>query len=125
MKHSKILVYSVIFIIGLISYSCSEKRAGGEIAFYVSPSGNDSQSGTSASTPFATLQKARDAIRELKQNGKLSAPVSVYLLGGLYELKATFILTVEDSGTEAFPITYRAYQNEKPVISGGKKIIGK
>ena len=43
--------------------------------FYVSPSGSDAWSGTLADPskqrndgPFATLQRARDAIRELKQD---------------------------------------------------------
>ena len=93
-----------------------------DIEFFVSPKGSDAQAGTSANKPFATLQKARDAVRALKQKGELKSPVTVYLLGGTYELSEPFILTADDSGTEACPVTYCAYQNEKPVISGGKAI---
>lgn len=33
-------------------------------------------------------------------------------------------MTPDDSGTEGCPITFAAYRNEKPVISGGRKITG-
>lgn len=113
----------LVLILGFTLSSCSDRSSGG-IVFYVSPSGNDSNSGT-INDPFATLQKARDAIREIRLKKSLSSPVTVYLRNGLYELSETFVLTIEDSGTEKCPITYRAYENEKPVISGGRKINGK
>ena len=95
-----------------------------EIAFYVSTEGNDKWAGNSISKPFATIQKARDVIREIKKQGGLTKPVTVYIRGGLYELSETLVFAPEDSGTESFPITYAAYKDEKPVISGGRKITG-
>lgn len=117
MKISKILF---LILVVLASWSCSQEP----VVFYVSPGGNDSNPGTSVDKPFATLQKARDAVRATKKNGTLKSPVTVYLLDGIYELSEPLILTDEDSGTEKCPVTYCAYQNEKPVISGGKKISG-
>lgn len=105
--------------------------SGDTVLFYVAPNGDDSWSGTleqanSTQTdgPFATLQQARDAIRQLKsqQGGTLQQPVTVFVRGGTYFLSETLKFTFEDSGTEAFPITYKAYPNENPVISGGKLI---
>ena len=122
MKTSRILLCYLVLILVMSSWSLLPAETAGEIVFYVSPNGNDSQSGTSVNKAFATLQKAKDAIRTIKQNGKLTAPVTVYLLGGTYELSETFILTIEDSGTETCPITYRAYKSEKPIISGGRAI---
>lgn len=99
--------------------------------FYVAPNGNDEWSGTQLTAtasdgPFATITRARDAIRELKkqQGGKLQQPVTVYLRGGTYFLKETLTLTDEDSGSAEAPITYTAYQNEKPIISGGQPLSG-
>ena len=101
------------------------------VSFYVSPDGNDRWSGkrkkpNSAKNdgPFATLHRARDAIRELKrqQGGTLQQPVTVFLRDGTYFLSEPLVLTPEDSGTLDFPVTYRAYRKEKPVISGGKPI---
>ncbi|MEI6503105.1 MAG: hypothetical protein WCP21_19010, partial [Armatimonadota bacterium] len=39
---------------------------------YVAPSGNDANPGT-AQQPLATLQRARDLVRELRQKGNLPA----------------------------------------------------
>jgi len=64
----------------------------GEAGFYISPAGNDGWSGrlarpnaTSTDGPFATLERARDAVRELKARGGLPATgVTVELNGGTY-----------------------------------------
>jgi len=98
-------------------------KQASEIAFYISPEGNDLQDGTSVKTPFATLQKARDAIRKLKSEGDLKLPVTVYLHGGTYKLSEPFVMKTEDSGTSECPVTYRAYNEEKVIISGGKEVV--
>ena len=53
--------------------------------FHVAPRGNDADPGT-RTKPFATLERARDAIRELKQAGPLKEPVTVRLQAGTYAL---------------------------------------
>ena len=103
------------------------------ILFYIDPNGNDAWSGKQETPnraktdgPFVTLQRARDAIRELKslQGGILKRPVTVLVRGGTYFLPEPLEFNPEDSGTVDFPITYEAYPNEKPVISGGRPITG-
>src|SRR5262249_22376330 len=103
----------------------------GGVVFYVSPGGNDAWSGKLAETnkdktdgPFATIGKARDAIRSLKAQGPLTQPVTVFIHGGLYVLAESVVFTPEDSGTKECPITYAAYPGETPVLSGGRKITG-
>lgn len=99
---------------------------------YVSPQGNDGWSGTLPSPnrgrtdgPFATLERARDAIRHLKRQGKPpEGGVTVWLRGGIYLRQNPFALTAEDSGMVASPITYSAYRNEKVRIVGGKGVSG-
>ena len=92
--------------------------------FYVAPSGDDAAPGT-LEKPLATLHAARDRIRKLKNEGGLpSGGVTVWVRGGTYELGQTLKLAAEDSGAEGAPIVYRAYQDEKPVLSGGRKITG-
>ena len=95
-----------------------------ETVFYVSPDGNDSNQGSSINKSYATLIRARDAVRELKKKGPLKKPVTVYIRGGSYELSETLVLKPGDSGTETCPVTYCAYRDEKPVISGGRRITG-
>ena len=97
-------------------------QAGNEPAktsFYVSVVGSDTNPGTEAQ-PFATLEKARDAIRALKRAGnELAGGVEVVIHGGIYLRKGTFTLTREDSGKPDAPVVYRAAAQEKPVFFGG------
>ena len=101
------------------------------IAYYVSPAGNDTWSGTLDSPnetgtdgPFATLTAARDAVRKLKAAGPLAAPVEVRLRGGVYRPDAMLTLGPQDSGTPECPVSYLASPGETPVISGGVPITG-
>ena len=80
--------------------------ARAEIRFYVAPSGSDAQNGTSPAQPFLTVQRAQQAVRELKQRGPLTEPVTVYLSEGVYPISEALKFTPEDSGTETCPITY-------------------
>ncbi|HEX6971453.1 MAG TPA: right-handed parallel beta-helix repeat-containing protein, partial [Limnochordia bacterium] len=98
-------------------------------AFYVSPAGNDAWSGlkpepVGTDGPFRTLARARDAIRALRAEGALQGPVTVWLRGGVYALEEPLVFTPEDSGTNGAPITYAAYGDERPVISGGRAVRG-
>ena len=121
-------------IIALIMTNIKDSLATNQnpaIVFYVSPDGNDAWSGKQPASQagdgaFATIARARDAIRELKQQqgGTLKQPVTVFLRGGTYFLQETLRFTAEDSGSKDFLITYTAYQQEKPIISGGRIIKG-
>jgi len=102
-----------------------------ETVFYVSPSGSDAWTGRLAAPnakrsdgPFATLTRARDAVRNLKAKGSLTGPVSIQLRAGKYWLDQTLTLGPEDSGTKAAPISWSAYKGEKPEIMGGRMIKG-
>lgn len=91
--------------------------------WYVAPGGNDSAAGTQTA-PFATLTRARNAIREAKKDGKLTEPVTVWVAGGTYFLSEPFTLTHEDSGTAETPIVYRAADGAEAIFSGGTKVAG-
>jgi hypothetical protein len=95
--------------------------------FYVAPAGNDTHTGTLAA-PFATLPRAMRAVRELRQSlaaaGVPAGPVSVLLRGGTYEVREPITFTSADSGSADAPVTYCAYRDEQPVLSGGKRLTG-
>jgi hypothetical protein len=76
--------------------------------------------------PITSLEQARDAVRSLKrqQGGTVKEPVTVYVHGGTYELSQPLRFTPEDSGSVDALVAYRAWQNETPVISGGRAIAG-
>ncbi|MFC1508678.1 right-handed parallel beta-helix repeat-containing protein [Candidatus Omnitrophota bacterium] len=119
-----------LFLIAIFcAVSCTSKTDS-SIAFYVSPSGNDDWSGTllepnssADDGPFATFERARDAIRALK-NTELyhKKGVTVYLRGSTYQIDETFNLTEEDSGTDDSPIIWRSYPGEKVIFSGGRQV---
>jgi len=97
--------------------------------FYVAPNGNDGWSGTLPESnavktdgPFGSLQRARNAVRELKQKGLPEAGVTVLVRGGTYFLSEPLRFAPEDSGSETSPIVYAAYPGETPILSGGRPI---
>jgi hypothetical protein len=83
------------------------------LSYYVAPGGNDANPGT-LEKPFASLQCAQAAERQKRG--------TVFLRGGTYYLPAALVFTPRDSGTKDAPIVFQAYENEKPVISGGVKL---
>ncbi|HHV99776.1 MAG TPA: hypothetical protein GXX36_09440, partial [Clostridiaceae bacterium] len=98
-----------------------EPEPENEIAFYVSPDGNDNNDG-SINSPFATIEKARDTIRNL--NSDMDKDIVVYLRGGEYKITDTIVFNEQDSGTNGYYITYRNYPGETPVLTGAQKIEG-
>jgi hypothetical protein len=100
------------------------------IVFHVSPAGNDRWSGTrpkpnAAATdgPFATITRARDALRALRRKG-LAAPAKVLIRAGTYFLSEPLVFDHRDSGTADCPVTFASYPGERPLISGGVPITG-
>jgi hypothetical protein len=97
--------------------------------FFVATNGNDGWSGTlsvpnaeGTDGPFATLGRARDAVRAAK--GGEAKAYTVLVRGGVYRLAEPIVFGPEDSGTLAGPITYAAWPGETPVFSGGRAIEG-
>jgi hypothetical protein len=84
-------------------------------AFFISPHGNDRSPGT-LDRPFATLQRAKDAMKKLRVE---KGGVAVFLREGTYCMSSPLEFGSEDSGTKESPITFKAYNHEKVVISGG------
>ena len=93
---------------------------GAEI--HVSPQGNDAGPGTAAA-PFATLARARDAVRALPPAAR-KEPVRVLVHDGRYALTEPLKLGPEDSGAAGAPVEYQAAPGAHPVLSGGRNIGG-
>ena len=76
----------LLALAGMLLAAAGPAAPASTTAFFVSPVGRDSWSGSLAAPnarqtdgPFATLTRARDAIRELKAKGPLTGPVVVRL----------------------------------------------
>ena len=106
---------------GALALAC-HSAAGATL--YVATDGKDTHPGTE-DQPFATLQRARDEVRQRKAAGPLPVGgITVELRGGTYELSQPFELTEEDSGAENAPIVYRARQGETVKLVGGREVTG-
>jgi hypothetical protein len=97
--------------------------------FFVSPRGNDTWSGKLADPgdsdgPFATLERARQAVRELRKMQQAPRSVRVVLRGGTYFLDSPLELGPEDSGTTNAPVVYAAAAEEKVILSCGRRLPG-
>ncbi len=99
--------------------------------FHVAPNGKDEWSGRLPEAnadrtdgPFATLERARDAVRRLHARPGPQGPITVQLRGGTYHCRQPFVLGPEDSGTEAAPVVYESCPGEQAILSGGRTISG-
>ncbi len=101
------------------------------VTVYVSPNGSDAWSGRLAQPntartdgPVATLERARDLIRQSRTGGELREPARVVVADGTYTMTSSFILAPEDSGSARSSIVYEAAPGARPVFTGGKRITG-
>jgi len=93
--------------------------------FYVSPNGSDDNDGKTVNTAFATLAKARDAVREYK--ALIDSPprdITVLIRGGTYPIDETVTFTPDDSGFDGHHVIYRNYPGETPVFNAGTALTG-
>ena len=98
--------------------------------FFVATDGNDAWSGRLSAPnaektdgPFATLEKARDALRAIDRKEQ-KTPLVVFVRGGKYYLEKTLVLGPKDAGMRQAPVIFAAYPGEKPVLSGGQRVGG-
>lgn len=118
------------FLICLVFGLAPLQAAKDRIVFYVSISGNDAWSGKlrapnaqKSDGPFASLERARDAVREVRTN-EHSDQVTVFVRGGVYLISRTLRLDSTDSGTLAAPINWSGYGNETVRLVGGSAVKG-
>jgi hypothetical protein len=118
-------------LVGLASCHVTHPASSADVeTYFVALDGNDHWSGrlpspnpTGTDGPFATLERARDAIRAAKGTARIPpGGFVVEIRGGDYELRQTFSLSAQDSGHERSPVVYRAYAKERVRIAGGRRI---
>lgn len=113
------LTWSLLFL-AFPAVETAPRAAAGDL--FVAPDGSDTNPGT-REQPFATIVKARDAVRERIAAG-LQSDVNVYLRAGVYRLAEPLTFGPEDSGDERHAVTYAAQPGETVVVSGGRPITG-
>lgn len=94
-----------------------EKHNDDVVRIYVSPDGQDYNSGTE-DLPYATIDAARKAVQKIYKD----KPIEVLIKPGKYKLTQRINFTSLDSGTAEAPITYKKYGEGEVIISGSKEI---
>ena len=108
---------SILILILLVTSILSAQN------YYVDPKvGNDNNNGTTLDAPLKTITKAQEKVRAT--NTSMNSDINVYLRGGDYTFASTLTFTNQDGGKNGFKVIYKAYNSEKPVITGGKQITG-
>jgi len=117
-KTASIFRLAVAFFL-LLSLPVGRPAMG--LDYWVSTTGDDTNPGT-REKPFATLERARDALRQTRRVGPLKTEATVWLNGGTYRIGKTFKLDAQDSGTAVAPVVYRSAPGEKAHLVGGRQL---
>jgi len=100
MRNAAYAIVIVMVVVASMGAAAAEESAGRAL-FYVAANGNDSWSGALAAPnasntdgPFATLERARDEIRNVKKAAGLpETGVKVLVRGGVYSIDSAFELS--------------------------------
>jgi hypothetical protein len=124
---------ALALLLGVLWAWTSHARTADETTsadFYVSTGGRDDWSGRLAEPnaartdgPFASVARARDAVRRLKSQSARKDLV-VRIRGGCYRLRETLVFSTDDSAPDGGSVTYAAYPHETPVLSSGVPVRG-
>jgi hypothetical protein len=87
------------------------------------PSSSDSNQGTTAESPFATIVRAREAVRSFVKTNT-TEDVTIWLAGGSYPLTETQNFGLADGAAPGQKIIYAAKPGETPVFSSDVSITG-
>ncbi len=93
----------------------------GPATLWVATTGSDSNDG-SRTSPFATVQRAQQAVNEL--GGASSADVTVILRGGTYRMTEPLEVPPSGTGHNGHVVTYRSAPGERAVLSGARSVPG-
>ncbi|HXJ56193.1 MAG TPA: right-handed parallel beta-helix repeat-containing protein [Verrucomicrobiae bacterium] len=117
-NHRLLARYSVVLL--LLRLCCLSASAD----WFVDPAGSDANPG-SREKPFATLERAREAVREQKRARILPQHgLTVWLRGGDYFRTNAFELGPDDAGAIKAPIVWQAYREERVRLLGGRPLTG-
>jgi hypothetical protein len=114
-----------IVLVALLASVALHAIAAEERVYYVAPAprGDDTHDG-SAAAPFASLDRARRAVRAHLAAQEQRSEIVVEIAAGVYELAAPLRFEAADSGRNGHDVVYRAAPGAEVVVSGGRCIGG-
>ena len=108
---ARYITYSLSILLLTVGFA-----ARGQVTFYVSPTGNDSHSGT-REAPFRTIGQAQQAVRKAPDNLQ---DIVVQIQEGAYYLTEPLRFGPEDGGSATQRVTYRGSGGRR---SGGRPVL--
>ena len=123
MKTNKYLTISLTVIVCAITCIIAHMppvSAAESKTFYVDINKGTKNGNGSASSPFKTLEQAKDVIRNMKNKGDITVDIAP----GDYFIDEPIVFDSQDSAEDGCKIRYTSSAEEKPVISGGKRVDG-
>ena len=127
MKHRlpKLVAFLAAAFFAAVALACPPAYAanGGAVEFFVALTGDDANPGT-LDSPFGTLTRARNAVREAKRATPKPTAVTVQIRGGTYFLPGMFNILPHDTGLADLPVTYCSYRDERAVLVAGREVGG-
>jgi hypothetical protein len=110
-------IIKILLILLVLSPTILLAQSG--LYFFVSPIGNDNWPGNELK-PFKTIGKAQAAVRKALQT--TPEDITVFIREGEYFIDKTLVFNGLDNGNNNQKVSYKAYNDETPVLSGGKQI---
>jgi alpha-glucosidase len=89
----------------------------GTARYYVARNGNNASTGSRAK-PFASLERAREAVRNYVKDHPGDS-VTVFIRQGEYALTHSLVFDSLDGGHESAPVAYCAYPGDQVTLTGG------
>jgi len=115
--------FAVLTLVGGSSLvSGQAARADNQATIYVSPSGNDANSGADLADAVQTLTRAQQLVRAM--NADMSGDITVQLAGGTYRLTSPLTFAPADSGTNGYDVDWTSAAGQTAVVSGADQIGG-
>ena len=115
-----IISLSLLVNSGIAALPVSASAVDTDTEIYVSPDGNDSNSGSSES-PFKTLERAKAEVRV--HNSNMSGNIIVNIASGVYYMDNTLEFTQADSGTNGFSVIYRGITDENRESNSQRRVL--
>lgn len=88
---------------------------------YVDANAKSSGTGTESS-PFRTIQAAKDYVRTINKN--MTGDIFVDIAPGYYYIEETLNFGARDGGTNGYDVIWGSSSDERPLLSGGKYVTG-
>ncbi len=114
-----------VLIVTLALFATARLGADTARVYHVAPAphGDDAHDG-SAAAPFATIDRARRAVRAELDTREQAGDIVVEISAGTYELPAAIRFSPEDSGRNGHDVVYRAAPGAEVILSGGRRVTG-